>query len=69
MVSPEILVRRIDYILGIHKFAGPSSFPRDEGILHGIIGDLLVLFALLLHKNYLVRVGIWHYVRMKCDIY
>jgi hypothetical protein len=25
----EILFNRIDYIIGIRKFAGPSSYPRD----------------------------------------
>lgn len=65
---PEVLIIRLDYIIGIHKFAGPSSYPHDEGILNGIICDLLVLFALLLHKNFLIKVGIWHYVRTKNDI-
>ena len=67
-VLPEVLITRIDYIIGIHKFAGPSSYPYNEGILNGIITDLLVLFALLLHKNFLIKVGIWHYVRVKNDI-
>lgn len=28
-VLEETLVGRIDYIIGVHKFSGPSSFPRD----------------------------------------
>ena len=27
-----------------------------------------MLFALLLHKNFLIKVGIWHYVKVKNDI-
>lgn len=27
--SEQILVTRIDYVIGIRKFAGPSSFPKD----------------------------------------
>jgi hypothetical protein len=34
----------------------------------GIIGDLIVLISLLLHKNYLIKVGLWHYVRTKNEI-
>lgn len=68
-VMGEVLVSRIDYIVGIHKFSGPASHPKDQGILLGIIGDLLVLFALLLHKNYLLKVGMWHYVRVNNNIY
>lgn len=29
IVIPEILVSRIDYIIGIHKFSGPASYPVD----------------------------------------
>ena len=36
-VLPEVLVKRMDYIIGIHKYAVPSRFPRDEGILNGIV--------------------------------
>lgn len=53
----ETLLNRIDYIIGIHKFAGASSFPKDQGILEGIAPDLLVLLALLLHKDFLINVG------------
>lgn len=28
-IIPDILVSRIDYIIGIHKFGGPSSYPKD----------------------------------------
>ena len=67
-ILPEVLIMRIDYIIGIHKYAGPSSYPHDQGIFFGIVYDLLVLFALLLHKTYLIKVGVWHYVRSKNDI-
>ena len=64
-----MLVTRIDYIIGIHKFSGPASYPFNEGILVGILPDLFMLFALLLHKNYLIAIGIWHYVRVKNNVY
>lgn len=67
--SESILVTRIDYVIGIRKFAGPSSFPKDQGIFLGVLGDILVLLALLIHKNYLVQVGLWHYVESTNNIY
>ncbi len=50
----QLLLLRFDYILGIHKFSGSSSYPYNEGIFLGILGDLFLLFCLLLHKMYLV---------------
>lgn len=56
-VSPETLIDRIDYIIGVHKFSGPSSFPRDQGIVGGMTNDVLVLFTLMLLKNYMIKIG------------
>jgi len=67
--AEQLLVNRIDYIIGIKKFAGPSSFPKDQGIFWGVFGDLLVLLALLIHKSYLVQVGLWHYVESRNNVY
>jgi hypothetical protein len=47
---PQVLASRIDYIIGVHKFAGPASYPRNTGIFFGILSDVLLLMALLLHK-------------------
>jgi hypothetical protein len=46
-------------LIGIHKFSGPASFPKNEGILFGIIGDILLLMAYLIHKEYLQKIGAW----------
>lgn len=48
LISAEALMSRLDYIIGIHKFTGPSSYPKDQGLLVGIAVDLVVLIALLL---------------------
>ena len=68
-MTEEVLVTRIDYIIGIHKFAGPASYPVNIGIFRGILPDLFALFALVLHKNYLNASGIWHYVKVRSNIY
>lgn len=38
-------------------------------MLVGFAVDLIVLIALMLQKNYLIKIGIWHYVRAKNSIY
>lgn len=68
-IPPEVLVNRIDYIIGLHKYSGPASYPQDQGILVGIAWDLIVLLTLLVHKNYLIKIGLWHYIRIKNSIY
>jgi hypothetical protein len=68
-VSPDVLLLRIDYLIGIHKYAGGSSYPKNEGIFWGLFPDIVVIVALLLHKNYLYSIGVWHYIRTKNNIY
>ena len=60
---------RIDFVIGLTKFSGPASYPRDIGILPGISLDLLILVALVNVKSYFVLSGKWHYVRTDSDIH
>jgi hypothetical protein len=69
VIPPEVLLNRFDYILGVHKYSGPASYPVNQGILVGIMPDLIVLLTLVLLKNYLIKIGQWHYVRVKGSIY
>lgn len=66
---PQVLASRVDYIIGIHKFSGPASYPRNTGIFYGILADVLLLMALLLHKQYLSKIGAWNYVKTHGNIY
>jgi hypothetical protein len=66
---PQVLASRIDYVIGIHKFSGPASYPRNVGIFNGIIADILLLMILLLHKQYLSKIGAWNYVKNNDNIY
>lgn len=50
--SMAILVTRIDFIIGLTKFSGPASYPRNIGILPGILWDLLILIMLVNLKSY-----------------
>jgi len=66
---PQVLASRIDYVIGIHKFSGPASYPRNVGIFNGIVADILLLMILLLHKQYLSKIGAWNYVKNKDNVY
>jgi len=68
-VMPEVLLKRLDYVVGVHKFTGPYSYPYEQGILEGIMGDMIVLISLLVHKNYLTKLGIWNFVKINDKIY
>ena len=60
---------RIDFIIGINKFAGPASYPRNVGILPGIMWEIVILIMLVNLKSYLIMTGQWHYVRTDSDIH
>jgi hypothetical protein len=66
---PQTLAYRADYLIGIHKFSGPASYPRNQGIFLGIFADIVLLMAFLLHKQYLSKIGAWNYVLPQDNIY
>ena len=68
LIAP-VLAPRIDYIIGIHKFSGPASYPKNFGIFFGIFADIILLMAFLLHKQYLSKIGAWNYVKNEPNIY
>jgi hypothetical protein len=63
------LSQRVDYIIGIHKYSGPSSYPRNVGTFWGILADIVLMLSLILHKSFLSRIGVWNYVKLKSNIY
>ena len=62
-VNPSDLINRIDFIIGIRKFSGNSSYPKNHGLFLGLIWDYLVLFSLLIYRYLLETLGFWNYVR------
>ena len=55
-ISAAFLVElplRSDHKLGLHKFTGTSSLPRDHGLLRGLLPDLSLFLLLLLHREML----------------
>lgn len=63
------LISRIDYIIGIHKFSGNSSYPKNQGFFVGVLCDYMVLLFLLLYRFLMERLGFWNYVRIKNSLF
>jgi len=68
-ISRELLIRRVDYIIGLQKFNGGASYPRNIGIFKGVILDVVLLVMLVYLKTYLVKTGQWHFVQTDEDIH
>lgn len=68
-VPAEALLKRFDYILGVHKYSGPASYPQDQGILWGTMPDLIVLFMILNVRIYFTMTGRWNHFIIKSSIY
>jgi hypothetical protein len=61
-VAHEVLVKRIDFVIGIHKFNGPASMNANGSLLWGLSPDLLLLVLLIYLKVFKQRIGLWNYV-------
>jgi hypothetical protein len=48
----EVLIVRYDYMIGIYKFSGPSSFPRDQGIFRGLFWDIVLLIFVVTYQRF-----------------
>ena len=68
-ISREVLVRRLDYIIGLQKYTGGASYPKDMGIFRGIMWDIALLVLLVYLKAYLVKTGQFHFVISDEDIH
>ena len=67
--SEAELISRLDYIIGIHKFSGNASYPKNQGFFLGVLCDYLVLLFLLLHRFLLEKLGFWHHIRIEKSLF
>ena len=64
----ELLIRK-DYIIGIRKYNGPSSYPLNEGFFFGVIWDYLILLSLFTQKYIMLKLGIWDYLILSGSLF
>jgi piezo-type mechanosensitive ion channel component 1/2 len=57
--SVSELLHRIDFIIGIRKYGGQASYPRDTGIFRGVLWDLLLLVSVLIQRSLMQENGSW----------
>lgn len=63
------LISRIDYIIGIHKFSGNASYPKNQGFFVGVICDYLVLIFLLFYRFLMEKLGFWQHIKIEKSLF
>jgi len=53
------------FILGLRKYTGEYSYPKNDGLLSGIIGDIIILGLLLIMRSLLKSKGIWNFIDVR----
>ncbi|KAL4449174.1 hypothetical protein ABPG74_015556 [Tetrahymena malaccensis] len=66
-ITSEQARTRIDFIIGIKKYTGPASYPRDQGFFSGIFWDYIILLCLFIQRYLLQLEGRWTYVFISKD--
>ncbi len=64
-LSETDFLDNVEYFIGFRKYNGEYSYPRNAGLLSGILWDVIILFLLLCNRSLLKSKGIWNFV----DIY
>ena len=67
-VPHEVLVKRYDYVIGIHKLNGNASLNANDSLLNGLLCDLVLLVLLVYLKIFKQKTGLWNYVDTDVDI-
>jgi len=62
--DPWTLTKRFDYIIGITKFTGDSSFPLNRGLFRGLFWDLAAFLCVVLVRFTLDSAGVWNHVKI-----
>ena len=58
-ISQNELTSSFFYLLGIRKYVGEFSYPKNIGLFHGIFTDVTIFIVLIIKRSYLRSKGIW----------
>ena len=61
------IVESLAYIIGLRKYNGDYSYPKNGGILRGIIWDITIIILLFIQRNLLKAKGIWNFISIDND--
>ena len=58
------IMEGFDYMFGLRKYTGEYSYPKNTGLLSGILWDIIILSLLLIQRSYLKSKGIWNFINI-----
>jgi len=61
-LSETDFLDNFEYFLGLRKYNGEYSYPKNAGLLSGILWDIIILFLLLCNRSLLKSKGIWNFI-------
>jgi hypothetical protein len=56
-----------EFIIGLRKYNGEYSYPKNAGLLSGILWDIIILCLLLVMRSLLKSKGIWNFVNINSE--
>jgi hypothetical protein len=63
-VTEQQITLSIDYLIGLRKYNGEYSYPKNMGLFSGIFLDLIIMTLLLIQRSLLKSKGIWSFIRI-----
>jgi hypothetical protein len=63
-LSDQQITEGFEYIIGLRKYNGEYSYPKNSGLLSGILLDIIILTLLLIKRSLLKTKGIWNFINI-----
>lgn len=66
-LSDQEISEGFEFIIGLRKYNGEYSYPKNAGLLSGILWDIIILCLLLVMRSLLKSKGIWNFVNINSE--
>lgn len=63
-LQDQDIMEGFEFILGLRKYNGKYSYPKNAGLLSGILWDIIILCLLLIMRSLLKSKGLWNFVNI-----
>lgn len=61
------LTESSEYLIGLRKYNGEYSYPKNYGLFNGIFWDVVILILLLIQRSFLKDKGVWNFIDINQD--
>eukprot|EP00340_Litonotus_pictus_P013015 CAMPEP_0170538104 /NCGR_PEP_ID=MMETSP0209-20121228/103112_1 /TAXON_ID=665100 ORGANISM="Litonotus pictus, Strain P1" /NCGR_SAMPLE_ID=MMETSP0209 /ASSEMBLY_ACC=CAM_ASM_000301 /LENGTH=992 /DNA_ID=CAMNT_0010839733 /DNA_START=1261 /DNA_END=4237 /DNA_ORIENTATION=+ len=61
-LTTQELTESTEYLIGLRKYTGEYSYPKNIGLFKGIFWDVVILSLLLTQRSFLKAKGIWNFI-------